>query len=103
MISKPSLKLMSSSGLARSQVRPLGFPLLETMAMTQLHTHTLSLSQDTLENVGISPRRIHNNLLAMMSFKRDWKKWGRDNSTLFASFSHGCYLFFCHMLVTPFI
>ena len=62
------------------------------------HTHSLSLSlslsQDTLENVGIPPRRIHNNLLAMMSFKRDWKKWGRDNSTLFASFSHGCYLFF---------
>ena len=107
VISKPSLQLMSSSGLARSQVRPLGFPILEIRDMTQLHihTHTLSLSQDTLENVGISPRRIHNNLLAMMSFKRDWKKWGRENSTLFASFSHGCHLFiyFCHMFVTPFI
>ena len=84
-----------------------------TRAHTHTHTHTLSLSlslslflsasQDTLENGGISPRRIHNNLLAMMSFKRDWEKWGRENSTLFASFSHGWFLFFCHMLVIPFI
>ena len=59
VISKPSLKLMSSSGLARSQVRPLGFPILEIRDMTQLHTHT----------------HTHTHTLSLSLSRHTWKCW----------------------------